>query len=108
MNMINTVEKAKKFKMSRILEEQKDWARDGISIAVVNGEIVTVGDSDCDYANFKAFCVDQMIRMGMKQFANKTEWPLYDMARCLTEEGPESDVWFDTAYEYFDAIEGDY
>lgn len=105
---INTIEQARIFKMSRILEEQKGWARDGISTAVVNGEIVTVGNSDCDYVSFKAFCVDQMVRMGMKQFANKTEWPLDDMAECLTNEGPENDLWFDTAYEYFDAMEGDY
>lgn len=106
--MMNTVEQAKIYKRNYILAEQKAWARQGISSAVVDGFVVTVGDKDCDYISFKEFLVSRMAYIGMRRFANLTNLKLDELIKLITNEDPSESVWFKTAEKYFDAMEGDY
>lgn len=106
--LMNTVKQAKIFKRQKLIDEQIDLAKYGISSAIENDYVVTIGDADCDYLSFKHFLVGQMAIMGMKQFANKTEWPLDDLIEFVTNEGPDNSEWFETAENYFDAMQGDY
>lgn len=108
MNVINTVDQAKIFKRQQLIDEQIELAESGISSAIEGDIVVTIGDADCDYLNWKHFLVAQMAQMGMKQFANYTEWPLDDLVEFVTNESPDNDEWFDTTENYFDGMRGNY
>ena len=69
-----TREQAKTFREQRLLEEQRKLAEQGISSAFEGKFLVTIGDSSCDYYNFKHFITTQVFSMGIDNFVEKTDW----------------------------------
>lgn len=69
-----TREQAKTFREQRLLEEQKRLAEQGISSAFEGKFLVTIGDSSCNYYNFKHFITTQIFGMGIDNFVEKTDW----------------------------------
>ena len=107
--LMNTVEQAKLFKRQKLIDEQIELAEAGISSAIENNnKVVTIGEINNGYLSFKHFLVAQMAIMGIKQFSNKTEWPLDDLIEFITNEGPDNDEWFNVAEDYFNGMRGNY
>ena len=102
-----TSEQKKLIKEKKIVDEQAMLAQQGVSSAVEDGEVVTIGNGDCDYWDFKHFIVAQIARMGFKAYEDLTGWDhdelVYDLADCE----PESQLWFDDVEDYFDGVEGE-
>lgn len=102
-----TNEQKKLIREKKIADEQAMLAQQGISSAVENGQVVTIGNSDCDYWDFKHFVVAQIARMGFKAYEDLTCWDhdglVYDLADCE----PESQLWFNDVEDYFDGVEGE-
>lgn len=89
-------------------EKQQDFAASGIGTAIVNNRIVTIGDSECDYLDWKHFVVDQIFRMGISQYCAKADWIVPDLKEALAETDQDDDIWWDDAQDYFEGMKGDY
>lgn len=103
-----TMEQKREIRKRKIAQKQEDIAERGQSSAVVNGLIVTIGDADCDYLDFKHFIVAQIARMGFSAYIAKTDWNTNELIYDLAEEESDSDIWFHDVEKYFDGMEGNY
>lgn len=103
-----TKEQAKQIKEDKQYEEQVSYAQSGVSTAIEGNLIVTIGDADSDYLDWKHFVVAQIFRLGIGQYCSKTGWDIEELVEDLAEEDQSSDIWRDDALEYFDGMEGDY
>ena len=95
-------------KVVKLAKQQKQYAENGISTAIVNGKLVTVGDFDRNYNDWKHFIVSQIFNMGIVNFLNLTDWDINELVEDLAEEEQGSNLWCDDAEKYFNAMEGDY
>lgn len=103
-----TMEQMKEIRRRKMAKEQEDLADQGRSSAVVNGLIVTIGDADCDYLDFKHFIVAQIARMGFSAYIAKTDWNTNELIYDLAEEESDSEIWTRDVINYFDGMEGNY
>ena len=108
MIMTYSPEQMQEIKKIKLAKQQKQYAENGISTAIVNGKLVTVGDFDRNYNDWKHFIVSQIFNMGIVNFLNLTDWDINELVEDLAEEEQGSNLWFDDAEKYFDAMEGDY
>ena len=105
---IMTPEQAKFFREQQVLKEQRELAKQGISSAFEDKFLVTIGDSSCDYYNFKHFITAQIFRMGLDKFVDKTDWDKDEVIEYLATVDQYDDLWKEQVIDYFDGIEGDY
>ena len=91
----------------KMVDEQMMLAQQGISSAIENGEIVTIGSSNCDYLNFKHFVVAQIARMGFDNYEDLTGWDHDELIFDLSDYGPEDVLWREDVMGYFDGVEGE-
>ena len=103
-----SIEQMKEIKKNKLAKQQEQLAQCGISTAVVNGTIVTVGDYDRNYIDWKHFIIAQIARIGLSNYSDMTGWDINELVEDLAEEEQGSNLWFDDAEKYFDAMEGDY
>ncbi len=108
MIKINTPGSAKAFIITKEKNLQFDYAEDGISSALENGQVVTIGDSECDYNNFKEFIVAQIFRLSLPRFIKITGWDKEELIDYLANVDPYDGIWKDDTMDYFDGVEGDY
>lgn len=108
MIMTYSPEQMQEIKKVKLAKQQKQLAQRGISTAVVNGTLVTVGDYDRNYIDWKHFIIAQIARIGLSNYSDMTGWDINELVEDLAEEEQGSNLWFDDAKKYFDAMEGDY
>ena len=108
MIMTYLPEQMQEIKKNKLAKQQERLAQCGISTAVVNGKIVTVGDYDSNYIDWKHFIIAQIARMGLSNYTEITGWDANELVEDIAEEEQGSNLWFDDAEKYFDAMEGDY
>ena len=108
MIMTYSPEQMQEIKKNKLAKQQKQYAENGISTAVVNGTLVTVGDYDRNYIDWKHFIIAQIARIGLSNYSDMTGWDINELVEDLAEEEQGSNLWFDDAEKYFDAMEGDY
>lgn len=108
MLYIYNPEQVKEIKKEQRDKQQKSLAGQGISSAIENGQIVTVGDADRDYLDWKEFVLAQIARLGWQRYCNLTGWDIDELIEDLAEEDQDSTLWSDDAKDYFGAVEGDY
>lgn len=102
-----TSEQKKLIREKKIADEQAMLAQQGVSSAVENGSVVTIGNGDCDYWDFKHFVVAQIARMGFEAYEDLTSWDHDELVEDLAEESSSSStVWKDDVMECFDGMEG--
>lgn len=102
-----TSEQKKLIKAKKIADEQAMLAQQGTSSAIENGSVVTIGNGDCDYGDFKHFVVAQIARMGFDNYEDLTGWDHDELIYDLAEEGPENGLWYDNVEDFFDGVEGE-
>ena len=105
---IMTREQAKTFREQQVLEEQRNLAEQGISSAFEGKFLVTIGDSSCDYYNFKHFITAQVFRMGLDKFVDKTDWAKDEVVEYLATVDQYDDLWKEQVIGYFGGMEGNY
>lgn len=105
---IMTREQAKTFREQRLLEEQKRLAEQGISSAFEGKFLVTIGDSSCNYYNFKHFITTQIFGMGIDNFVEKTDWDKKEVIEYLATVDQYDDLWKEQVMDYFGGMEGNY
>ena len=105
---IMTREQAKTFREQRLLEEQRKLAEQGISSAFEGKFLVTIGDSSCDYYNFKHFITTQVFEMGIDNFVEKTDWDKKEVIEYLATVDQYDDLWKEQVMDYFGGMEGNY
>lgn len=105
---IMTREQAKTFREQRLLEEQRRLAEQGISSAFEDKFLVTIGDSSCDYYNFKHFITTQIFEMGIDNFVEKTDWDKKEVIEYLATVDQDDDLWKEQVMDYFGGMEGNY
>lgn len=106
---IYSLEQMKMIRNQKRIERQKESAESGISTAVVCGQIVTIGDYDCDYHSWKHFIVAQIARLGFLRYVNLTGWDINELVEDLAgSDDPNDDIWLDDATKWFDAVEANY
>ena len=98
----------KEIKIQKIADEQKNLAESGVSSALENGQVVTIGDSDRDYLDWKHFIVAQIARLGFSTYVAITGWDISELVEDLAEENGDNSVWQDDAIAYFNGVEGNY
>ena len=108
MIMTYSPEQMQEIKKIKLAKQQERLAQCGISTAVVNGKIATVGDYDRNYIDWKHFIIAQIARMGLSNYTEITGWDANELIEDIAEEEQGSNLWFDDAEKYFDAMEGDY
>ena len=108
MIMTYSPEQMQEIKKVKLAKQQKQLAQCGISTAVVNGTLVTVGDYDRNYIDWKHFIIAQIARIGISNYSDMTGWDINELVEDLAEEEQGSNLWFDDAKKYFNAMEGDY
>lgn len=91
----------------KMVDEQMMLAQQGISSAIENGEIVTIGSSNCDYLNFKHFVLAQIARMGFDDYEDLTGWDHDELIEDLSEEASSNPIWEEDATKFFDGVEGE-
>lgn len=106
---IYSLEQMKMIRNQKRIEQQKEAADSGISTAVVCGQIVTIGDYDCDYHSWKHFIVAQIVRLGFQRYVSLTGWDINELVDDLAGNAdPNDDIWLDDAKDYFNAVEANY
>ena len=105
---IMTREQAKTFREQRLLEEQRNYAEQGVSSAFEGKLLVTIGDSSCDYYNFKHFITTQIFEMGIDNFVEKTDWDKKEVIEYLATVDQDDDLWKEQVMDYFGGMEGNY
>lgn len=106
---IYSLEQMKMIINQKRIELQKEAADSGISTAVVCGQIVTIGDYDCDYHSWKHFIVAQIVRLGFQRYVSLTGWDINELVDDLAGNAdPNDDIWLDDAKDYFNAVEANY
>lgn len=105
---IMTQEQARTFREQRLLEEQRKLAKQGISSAFEGQFLVTIGDSSCDYYNFKHFITTQIFEMGIDNFVEKTDWDKKEVIEYLATVDQYDDLWEEQVMDYFGGMEGNY
>ena len=108
MIMTYSPEQMQEIKKNKLAKQQEQLAQCGISTAIVNGTLVTVGDYDRNYIDWKHFIIAQIARMGLSNYTEITGWDANELIEDIAEEEQGSNLWFDDAEKYFDAMEGDY
>ena len=108
MIMTYSPEQMQEIKKVKLAKRQKQLAQCGISTAVLNETLVTVGDYDRNYIDWKHFIIAQIARIGLSNYGDMTGWDINELVEDLAEEEQGSNLWFDDAEKYFDAMEGDY
>lgn len=103
-----TTEQMKEIRRQKIAEEQEALAEQGHSSAIEDGQLVTIGDADCDYLDFKHFLVAQIAKHGFTAYVSKTGWDITELVEDLAEEESDSDIWLEDVINYFDGKEGNY
>ena len=103
-----TREQAKTFREQQVLEEQRNLAEQGISSAFEGKFLVTIGDSSCDYYNFKHFITAQIFRMGLNKFVEKTDWAEDEVVEYLATVDQYDDLWKEQVIDYLGGMEGNY
>lgn len=101
-----TREQEKLIKAKKIADEQAMLAQQGVSSAIENGQVVTIGNGDCDYWDFKHFVVAQIARMGFDNYEDITGWDHDELIFDLSDYGPEDVLWREDVMGYFDGVEG--
>lgn len=101
-----SIEQKKEIKSQKQLKEQQKWAESGKSTAYEAGQLVTIGDADCDYLDYKHFVVAQIARMGFEAYEDLTSWDHDELVEDLAEEDSSNTVWKDDVMKYFDGMEG--
>lgn len=101
-----SIEQKKEIKSQKQLKEQQKWAESGKSTAYEAGQLVTIGDADCDYLDYKHFVVAQTARMGFEAYEDLTGWDHDELVEDLAEEDSSNTVWKDDVMKYFDGMEG--
>lgn len=102
---IYSLEQMKMIRNQKRIEQQKEAAENGISTAIVCGQIVTIGD----YHSWKHFIVAQIVRLGFQRYVSLTGWDINELVDDLAgDAGPNDDVWLDDAKDYFNAVEANY
>ena len=105
---IMTREQAKTFREQQVLKEQRKLAEQGISSAFKGKFLVTIGDSSCDYYNFKHFITTQIFEMGIDNFVEKTDWDKKEVIEYLATVDQYDDLWEEQVMDYFGGMEGNY
>lgn len=106
---IYSLEQMKMIRNQKRIERQKESAESGISTAVVCGQIVTIGDYDCNYHSWKHFAIAQIVRLGFQQYIALTGWDINELVEDLAgNDDPNADIWLNDAKDYFDAVEANY
>lgn len=90
------------------LKEQQEYAREGISTAIERDRIVTIGNADCDYLDFKHFIMAQIACIGFWKYANKYDWDIQELVYDIAEEDQDFDEWRQDTINYFGGMEADY
>ncbi|WP_288557786.1 hypothetical protein [uncultured Lactobacillus sp.] len=103
-----TMEQMREIRNQRIAKEQDALAEQGISSAIENGEVVTIGNADCDYLDFKHFIVAQIAQRGFAWFIDKTGWDKDELIEDLAEQDSSNTVWQDDVEDFFNGKEGNY
>lgn len=103
-----SIEQMKEIKRQKQLKEQQEYAENGKSTAYEAGQLVTIGDADCDYLDYKHFVVAQIARLGFKGYVAITGWDISELVEVLAEDGPSSTNWRDDVIDFFDGMEGNY
>lgn len=52
--------------------------------------------------------IDQIFRMGAKQYCSKTDWDIDELREDLSYSDPNDDAWWDDAKQYFEGMRGEY
>ena len=105
---IMTREQAKTFREQQLLKEQRKLGEQGISSAFEGKFLVTIGDSSCDYYNFKHFITTQIFEMGIDNFVQKTDWDKKEVIEYLATVDQDDDLWEEQVMDYFGGMEGNY
>lgn len=104
---IMTREQARTFREQRLLEEQKRLAEQGISSAFEGKFLVTIGDSSCNYYNFKHFITTQILEWVLitllKNWLGQKE-----VIEYLATVDQDDDLWKEQVMDYFGGLEGNY
>lgn len=108
MTEIMTREQEKFFKEQQVLKEQRELAKQGISSAFEDKVLMTIGDSSCDYYNFKHFITAQIFRMGLDKFVDKTDWDKDEVIEYLANLDKYDYLWEEQVLDYFGGMKGDY
>lgn len=103
-----SIEQMKEIKRQKQLKEQQEYAENGKSTAYEAGQLVTIGDADCDYLDYKHFVVAQIARLGFKGYVALTGWDISELVEYLAEEDSSNTVWENDVMDYFDGMEGNY
>lgn len=103
-----SIEQMKEIKRQKQLKEQQEYAENGKSTAYEAGQLVTIGDADCDYLDYKHFVVAQIARLGFKGYVAITGWDISELVEDLAEDDPSSTNWRDDVIDFFDGMEGNY
>lgn len=102
-----TSQQEKLIRAKKIADEQAMLAQQGVSSAVENGGVVTIGNGDYDYWDFKHFIVAQIARMGFDNYEDLTGWDHDELIFDLSDYGPEDVLWREDVMGYFDGVEGE-
>lgn len=94
-------------KAEKLYEEQQKLADQGISTAREEKTIVTIGDYDCDYLNWKEFILAQIFHLGYEQFCDETGWDKNELVEELSDSDCDDQEWVDTAVDNFDGMQGE-
>ena len=105
---IMTREQAKTFREQQLLREQRKLAEQAISSAFEGKFLVTIGDSSCDYYNFKHFITTQIFEMGIDNCVQKTDWDKKEVIEYLATVDQYDDLWEEQVMDYFGGMEGNY
>lgn len=103
----STKEQRELIRARKMVDEQMMLAQQGISSAIENGEIVTIGSSNCDYLNFKHFVLAQIARMNFDKYEYLTGWDHDELIEDLSEETSSNPIWKEDATKFFDGVEGE-
>ena len=103
-----SIEQMKEIKRQKQLIEQQEYAENGKSTAYEAGKLVTIGDADCKYLDYKHFVVAQIARLGFKGYVAITGWDISELVEDLAEDDPSSTNWRDDVIDFFDGMEGNY
>jgi hypothetical protein len=92
----------------QLAKKQVELAESGIGSAIVNNQIITIGDSECNYYDWKHFVIGQIFRMGISQYATETCWDIDELKEDLAEIDKDSEIWLADAENYFHGMEGEF
>lgn len=101
-------EQAAEINKENLIKTRRAYQEQGIGTAYEGKQLVTIGDSECDYDNWKEFIVAQLFRLGPNRLSDLTDWALDDLQEQIANTDPYDGTWLDAAQDGFDAIGGDY